>query len=71
LASLIAADVRNNVMPHALQTQRMLWQSPQRLALADYFRGQGDTANGDVIAGADPGKLIRLDPQMIMATIGF
>lgn len=70
-ASLIANDVRSNVMPHALQTQRTFWQSPQRLALANYFRSQGDTTNGDLIAGADPGKIITLDPQMIMATMRF
>jgi hypothetical protein len=71
LASLIANDVRNNVMPHALQTQRTFWQSPQRLALANYFRSQGDATNGDLIAGADPGKIITLDPPMIMATMRF
>lgn len=64
----IAQDIKSHAMPHALQTQRLFWQSGQPTILADYFRNKGfpDVAND--IATAGPTNIVTLDPHLIQAS---
>ena len=64
---VIALDVGNHLMPHALQTQRQFWQSSQPLALENYFRVVGQSGIADSIKTAGPGRIITLDPPLILA----
>lgn len=64
-ADLIASDVAGHVMPHALQTQRLFWQSGQPKQLANYFTSNGKTAAGSVVAAAAPTNIVTLDPHLL------
>lgn len=65
-AETIGSDIKNHVMPHALQTQRLFWQSGQPTALANYFRSNGHPTAGDDIAAAGPANIVTLDPHLIV-----
>lgn len=67
-ADRIGSDLKGHVMPHALQTQRLFWQSGQPAVLADYFNNNGHAAAGaDVTAGA-PTNIVTLDPHLIQSS---
>ncbi|HXI52486.1 MAG TPA: hypothetical protein VNH84_13315 [Candidatus Saccharimonadales bacterium] len=55
-------------MPHALQTQRLFWQSGQPAVLANYFRNNGHPDGGDYIATGSRTNIVTLDPQLIAST---
>jgi hypothetical protein len=67
LASLIATDLGSHSMPHALQTQRLFWQSGQVNALETYFRAIGQHAAADALYSADPDLVVTLDPPLILS----
>jgi hypothetical protein len=61
----IGTDIRDHTMPHALQTQRLFWQSGQPKQLADYFiANQKTQAATDVTAGS-PANIVTLDPHLL------
>jgi hypothetical protein len=70
-AALIGQDIKANRMPHALQTQRLFWQSAQPTTLASYFSSFNDptldAAAADIRAGS-PNDIVTLDPQLIEAS---
>jgi hypothetical protein len=68
-APSIANDVQNNVMPHALQTQRLFWQSSQPLALERYLRANGKGTEADIVGKSRAGNIITLDPPLIMSAL--
>jgi hypothetical protein len=68
LAPTIGADIKGHVMPHALQTQRLFWQSGQPAVLANYFKNNGQSAAGDDIAAGSPTNIVTLDPHLIPPT---
>jgi hypothetical protein len=68
LGGLIGQDIKNNVMPHALQTQRLFWQSGQPKILADYFSDNELHGVAADIAAGGPNNIVTLDPHLIQAT---
>lgn len=64
-ADSIGTQVKNHIMPHALQTQRLFWQSGQPAALANYFNGNGHSAAGSDVAAGSPTNIVTLDPHLI------
>lgn len=64
-AELIGTDIRNHVMPHALQTQRLFWQSGQPKQLADYFNDKLKTQAAIDVAAGSPANIVTLDPHLL------
>lgn len=71
LSPLVANDVLANTMPHALQTQRLFWQSSQPLHLENYLRAYGYSDAANTLRKAGPGRVVTLDPPLIYAAAGY
>lgn len=65
-ASIIAADICQLSMPHALQVSREFWQSSMPQKLSAYFSAKGKTGPAGTISACGPGDVITLDPDDIM-----
>jgi hypothetical protein len=71
LAGIIQLDICQHKMPQSLQAQRLFWQSGQKQALVDYFRGLDPSSFPAAATAADnlslcgPGPIITLDPQFV------
>jgi hypothetical protein len=64
----VADFVASNKMPHALQSQRLFWQSSQHVALVEYLSLINPGA-APAAAAASATDVITLDPHVIYSTI--
>jgi hypothetical protein len=64
----IRDDIVSHAMPHALQTQRLFWQSGQPAMLANWFKDKNFPDIAEDIAAAGPTNLVTLDPHLIQAS---
>jgi len=65
--ALAANDLANHAMPHALQTQRLFWQSNQPSILATWFTAKQQPSAAATLRAAGPGNIVTLDPHLIAA----
>lgn len=65
-ASVIAADICDLGMPHALQTAREFWQSSMPEKLSSYYTQSNKAAAAATIQACGPKDVVTLDPDDIM-----